>query len=100
MQYIDKNGNYYAGDKQCDTDIEVTERPSNCHVWQDGQWVLAKDKQISAIDVEYQPKFASLAQSLGLATLDGNQVVIEGIKADYAALKAEYEKKREAINNG
>ena len=63
----------------------------------------AEEKQaqaIAALDAEYQPQFASLAQSLGLATMDGNQAVQDEIKADYAALKTEYQQKREAISNG
>lgn len=86
------------------------------NVWQNGAWALqdipqpptppeltAAEKQaqdIAALDAEYEPQFAALAQSLGLATLDGNQIVIDGIKSDYAALKAEYQTKREAIMLG
>ena len=55
------------------------------------------EEKVAALDAEYQPQFASLAQSLGLATLDGNQAVQDEIKADYAALKEEYQTKREAI---
>jgi hypothetical protein len=59
--------------------------------------VLTTAEKIAALDAEYQPQFKSLAESLGLATLDGNQVVIDGIKSDYTALKTEYNTKREAI---
>lgn len=52
---------------------------------------------MAALDAEYQPQFAELAQSLGVATLDGNQVAIDGIKDDYAALKAEYTAKMEVL---
>lgn len=57
-------------------------------------------KQLTSLDAEYQPQFLDLAQALGLATLSGNQVTIDGIKADYAALKTEYDEKREEITNG
>lgn len=57
-------------------------------------------EQLSALEAIYQPQFTALAQSLGLATLEGNQTVIDGIKADYADLKAEYQTKLEAVNNG
>lgn len=57
-------------------------------------------EQLSALEAIYQPQFIALAQSLGLATLDGNQAVVDGIKADYADLKAEYQTKLEAVNNG
>lgn len=61
--------------------------------------VQTTDQKIAALDAEYQPQFKSLAESLGLATLDGSQTVIDSIKSDYAALKTEYNIKREAINN-
>lgn len=57
----------------------------------------SKATAIAALDAEYQPQFAELAQSLGVATLDGNQVAITGIKDDYAALKAEYTEKMEVL---
>ena len=56
--------------------------------------------KITELDNEYQPQFTALAQSLGLATLDNNQTVIDSIKADYAALKTTYADKRQAIENG
>lgn len=65
--------------------------------------LTAEEKQaqaLVALDAEYQPQFSDLAQALGVATLDGNQENINGIKADYAALKTEYQQKREAITNG
>ncbi len=57
-------------------------------------------EKLSELDTEYQPQFLDLAQALGLATLSGNQTTIDGIKKDYASLKAEYDTKREAITNG
>jgi hypothetical protein len=59
--------------------------------------VLTAEEQLAVLDSEYQPQFAELAQALGLATLDGNQANIDSIKADYAALRDEYNTKREAI---
>lgn len=59
-----------------------------------------KQQALLALDTEYQPQFASLAQALGLATLDGDQTVIDGIKTDYATLKSDYQVKKEAIENG
>lgn len=70
---------------------------------QDGKIVLqpaaepTKEEKFAALDAEYQPQFAELAQSLGLATLDANQTAIDGVKADYAALKAEYQSKVKEI---
>jgi hypothetical protein len=59
-----------------------------------------KTAKLTALDAEYQPRFTALAQSLGLATLDGDQTVIDGIKEDYTALKSEYQTKKEGIENG
>lgn len=59
-----------------------------------------KQKEIEALNTEYDSQFAALATSLGLATLSGDQTVIDGIKSDYTELKAEYQTKLEAINNG
>ena len=70
---------------------------------QDGKIVLqpaaepTKEEKLAALDAVYQPQFAGLAQSLGVASLDGNQAAITGIKEDYAALKAEYTAKMEAL---
>ena len=59
-----------------------------------------KQKKIETLNTEYDPQFAALATSLGLATLNGDQTVLDGIKSDYTDLKAEYQTKLEAINNG
>jgi len=59
-----------------------------------------KAQKSAELDTEYQSQFITLAQSLGLATLNGNQTVIDGIKSDYTALKTEYQKKMEEITNG
>ena len=56
-----------------------------------------KATAIAALDAAYQPQFIALAQSLGVANLDGNEAVIAGIKEDYAALKAEYQAKAKEI---
>lgn len=39
MSYLDKNGNYYEGDKQYG-DIDVPKRPSAEHEYVNGEWVL------------------------------------------------------------
>lgn len=57
----------------------------------------SKAEKLVELDMIYQPQFTNLAQSLGVATLDGNQTAIAGIKEDYAALKAEYTSKMEAL---
>jgi len=56
-----------------------------------------KAEKVAMLDAVYQPQFVSLAQLLGVATLDGNQTAITGIKEDYAALKAEYTSKMEVL---
>jgi len=37
--YINKDGNYYEGDKASFDDLEVIQRPSHLHTWQDNSWV-------------------------------------------------------------
>ena len=56
-----------------------------------------KEEKLVALDAVYQSQFTALAQSLGLASLDANAAVIDGVKADYAALKAEYQAKVKEI---
>jgi hypothetical protein len=65
-----------------------------------GYGKAVKVQKSAELDTEYHSQFTTLAQSLGLATLDGNQTIIDGIKSDYAALKTEYQKKLEEITNG
>ena len=57
-----------------------------------------KKNELDALDVEYQPQFTELSQALNMATLSDNSDLITRIKADYAALKAEYDTKRGEIN--
>ena len=59
-----------------------------------------KQSKLNALDSQYKAQFNELAQSLGLATLASNDDTITSIKSDYAALKAEYNTKREEIING
>ena len=47
-----------------------------------------------ALDNEYEPRFTQLSQALGMATLSDNADLNTSIKADYIALKAEYDTKR------
>ncbi|GMB00935.1 hypothetical protein [Pelosinus sp. IPA-1] len=53
-----------------------------------------KQQKISALDAKYQPQFTELSQALGMATLADNTELIASIKADYIALKIEYDTKR------
>lgn len=39
MYWITPDGNYYEGRHVADGSIEVTQRPSPLHVWQNGEWV-------------------------------------------------------------
>lgn len=87
---------YITGDYVQD---KVTGKPVKNPVYVPTPEELQKQK-IVALDAEYQEQFAQLAQSLGLATLDGNQTVADGIKSDYATLKAEYQTKRQVIIGG
>ncbi|MCC5465532.1 hypothetical protein [Pelosinus baikalensis] len=58
---------------------------------------LTNVEKIFALDAEYQPQFAELSSALGMATLADNTDLITRIKADYTALKAEYDTKRGEI---
>lgn len=57
-----------------------------------------KQQKLSELDSEYQPQFAELSKSLGMATLAENTHLITSIKTDYATLKAEYDAKRGGIS--
>ena len=59
-----------------------------------------KQQALTALDTEYEPRFTQLSQALGMATLSDNTDLITSIKADYTALKIEYDGKREVIING
>lgn len=53
--YINKNGNYYEGDRQ-DNDVVVPLRPSSMHIWNDGTEVwdydLAPAQDKAKIDID------------------------------------------------
>jgi hypothetical protein len=66
--------------------------------WQPPNQPLTKDQLTANLDAEYQPQFAELSQALGMATLANNTDLITSIKADYVALKTEYDTKRGEIN--
>lgn len=59
-----------------------------------------KDQQLFQLDLQYQPQFKELAESLGIASLANNQSLIQELQQEYASLKSEYGNKREVIING
>jgi hypothetical protein len=59
-----------------------------------------KQQKIAALDAEYQPQFHSLQLSWAAASMEGDTTTADSVKSDYTALKAEYQTKLEAINNG
>jgi len=61
---------------------------------------ITKEDKFTALDAEYQLQFAELSQALGMAVLADNADLITSIKADYVELKADYDAKREVIQNG
>ena len=90
MGYIDKNGNYYEGDRQGD-DKEVPQRPSPLQEWNGSAWVVgvkAKTAMWEAIKAErdhrtdqggyevgskwFQSDQRSRSQQLGLVLLGAN----------------------------
>lgn len=62
--------------------------------------VITNQQKLDALDAEYQPQFDDLAKNLGLAILNNDTDAQTSIKADYAALKAEYTNKKGEIENG
>jgi len=65
MSYISsKDGSYYEGDKQYG-DIDVPQRPSPSHIWQDG-WVLVPptpEQLLKAIERAIEKHMDEVAQS-------------------------------------
>lgn len=59
-----------------------------------------KQHQLSALDAEYQPQFQEMQLAWTAANLDGNTSLAAELQTDYAALKSEYNEKREAIVSG
>ena len=57
-------------------------------------------QELLALDTEYQPQFQSLQLAWAAAGMDGNTDLAARIQQDYAALKSEYQTKKEAIING
>jgi hypothetical protein len=57
-----------------------------------------KTQKLTQLNTEYQPQFAELSKSLGMATLADNTALIASIKADYVDLKTEYDIKRGEID--
>jgi hypothetical protein len=62
-----------------------------------GYAAAQKELKIAALDAEYQSQFTELGNALNLATLAEDTNLIAELKTDYAALKAEYAAKLEAI---
>lgn len=54
----------------------------------------------AVLDAEFQPQFQALQLAWAAASLEGNNELVTAIQADYVALKAEYQSKREAMANG
>lgn len=59
----------------------------------------AEDKA-NQIATEFQKQILELKDALAIATLAGNDTVIEELRTEYAALMMEYQTKLEAVNNG
>jgi hypothetical protein len=62
MGYIDKDGNYYEGDRQ-GVDIEVPKRPSENHEWIDGEWAINSEKIAKSLELALDAHIDSVAQS-------------------------------------
>jgi len=58
------------------------------------------EKQIAALDDEYNPQFDALTLAWATASMEGDTETANARKADKDALKLEYQQKREVILNG
>jgi len=58
-----------------------------------------KDQLLAQLDAQYQPQFQELQQAWAAAQLDGNTALVAELRAEYQALKVEYQTKREEILN-
>jgi len=87
MGYINQNGNYYEGDQQGE-DVEVPQRPTPYHIWQEGEWVdnsAAHYRELRA--AEYPPASDYLD-----AVVKGDQAAIDAYVEACWAVKAKYPK--------
>jgi hypothetical protein len=57
-----------------------------------------KELRIVTLDAEYEPQFAELAQAYATALMAEDTTTVANIQVDYAALKAAYQTKLEAIS--
>ncbi len=57
-------------------------------------------RQLSALDAEYDPQFDALTLAWATASMEGDEETVAARKADKEALKAQYSQAREAILNG
>jgi hypothetical protein len=57
-----------------------------------------KEQKTEALDAEYEPQFAELAQAYATALMAEDTTTVANIQVDYAALKAAYQTKLEAIS--
>lgn len=62
--YVESNNNYYEGDKQFSTDLDVPRRPDSDYVW-NGTWVLDEDKATLKFESSIQNYLNSEARAKG-----------------------------------
>lgn len=85
--YIDKNGNYYEGDRQGE-DQEVPQRPSPYHIWRDDEWIdNSAAHYCERRAAEYPPASDYLD-----AVVKDDQAAVDAYIAACKAVKAKYPK--------
>jgi hypothetical protein len=87
--FVDRHGDYYEGDRVHALDIEVPQRPTPDHRWENGAWavdapeVLAEQRAIRIVDVMDKLVFDQLfAHEKLIARLRGQT---EPTRAEYRA---------------
>lgn len=87
--YLDKQGNYYQGDKSLYSDIEVPERPSGVHTWNGKEWVIDEVKKAAEAVHANKTKLTETDQGmirviddLLTALLATNKLKIENLPAE------------------
>jgi len=61
---------------------------------------ITKEQKLATLDAEYQPQFTAITQAYLTALTAGDTGTATARQTDFTTLKAEYQSKREAIENG
>lgn len=61
--FIDLSGCYYEGDRQDESHLAVTQRPSAAYVWQDGAWLPSQEGIVAALTTAVQKHLDDTAKT-------------------------------------